>query len=206
MAGQPDGGSHGVGGGSNPVDGVRDDPTLLRFEYSNDPNRVVMVEGDYVVVHMKFLSRAWLEELWEQIQKHKSMFWEPTHAELENFVDIVLRPGHLFFEVYKFGYLTGFFYFTNVATLTDIQLHGIAFDRKLTDKIPVVRKMISWLFENFQIERVEVAVVTRFEATMRFVERIGFVKEGTRRKAVIYRGRWRDQAMYSVTREEACHF
>lgn len=206
MASQSDRGGHGVGGRPSFVDGLGDNPTLLRFEYSDDPNRVVMTEGDYVVVHMRFMSRPWLEELWEQVQKHKSMFWEPMHAELDNFVTILLQPGHLFFEVYKFGSLTGFFYFTNVGNLTDIQLHGIAFDRKLTDKIPVVRKMISWLFENFQVERVEVAVVTRFEATMRFVERVGFVHEGTRRKAVIYRSRWRDQAIYSVTREEVCRF
>jgi RimJ/RimL family protein N-acetyltransferase len=206
MASESGGGGDSLGGGQESVDRQPNASSLLRFEYSDDPNRVVMVEGDYVVVHMKFLSPAWLGELWEQVQKHKSMFWEPKHGQIENFVDLLLQPGCLFFEVYKFGSLTGFFYFTNVATLTDIQLHGIAFDRKLTDKIPVVRRMISWLFENFQIERVEVAVVTRFEATMRFVERVGFVLEGTRRKAVIYRGRWRDQAMYSVTREEVCRF
>lgn len=205
MAGESEGGSDSVG--TRPEHADRDDSraSLLRFEYSNDPNRVVVTEGEYVVVHLKFMSRAWLEELWAEVQKHKAMFWEPLHGELENFVDILFQPGWLFFEVYKFGRLVGFFYFTNISKLTDIQMHGIAFDRQLTDKVPLIQKILGWLFENFAVERVEVAIVAPFKATMRFVERIGFVREGVRRKAVIYHSRWMDQVIYSVTREEVCH-
>lgn len=206
MVSESGGGRAGLVGGDGGVGRAEAAPSLLRFEYSDDPNRVVMTEGDFVVVHMKLLSRAWLEELWEKVQAHRSMFWEPSHAELENFVDILFTRGWLFFEVYKFGSLIGFFYFTNVDKLTDVQFHGIAFDRRLTDKAKVIQRIIGWLFENYHLQRIEALTAVPFRATVRFLERVGFVKEGIRRKAVIYRGQWKDQAVYSVTREEVCRF
>lgn len=206
MVSESNSGLSSVGGGPDVVDGLADRPSLLTFDYHDDPNRVVATEGDFVVVHMKFMSRAWLEELWEQVQQHRSLFWEPQHSELENFVDILLRPGWLFFEVYKFGHLVGFFYFTNVDMLTDIQIHGVSFDRKLQDKVHVVRRMLWWLFENYHIQRVEAAIPRAFRGTVRFLDAVGFRLEGVRRLALIYNGRWKDQAIYSVTREEVCRF
>jgi hypothetical protein len=110
----------------------------------------------------------------------------------------------LFFEVYKFGHLEGIVYFTNAAQLREVQMHGVLFERTLVDKAPLLKELIKWFFADYPIERVEVALVHKFRATMRFVERAGFKFEGIRRRAVVFRGRWANQHIYSVIREDLC--
>jgi RimJ/RimL family protein N-acetyltransferase len=199
-------GRHLLVSGQESVGSGEDLSPMFRLQRPLDHHRVVVDDGEFVVLSMQLQSREWVIKLWEQLQKHRALFWEPAHAELENFASILLQPGWLFFEVYKFDRLIGLFYFTNVDKLVGIQLHGVSFDRHLSDKVPVIRSVLWWLFENFAVERVEVALAHYYRATMRFVEKVGFVREGVRRKALIHRGRWCDEHIYSITREEVCLF
>lgn len=174
---------------------------LLGFQRAARRDGVLVADGEYVVVPMT-LSREWIQGLWAKIQHYKALFWEPKHSELENFIAIITQPGWLFFEVYKDGYLVGLVYFTDVDSLSGVQMHGVMFDRKLTDKAPLAKKLLAWLFENYPINRVEVLIGAKFFATTRFLSTIGFKHEGIRRRAMLHKHKWIDQALYGILREE----
>lgn len=189
--------------GNQPVilDRIYDAAQVQRY-LSHDRADGPIVSAGGVDVYDMILTHEKLFYIWAQATKLKALFWHPGLHKVENFVTAITQPGWLWYEVYKNGLLTGMVYYTNVASMVDVQVHALFFDRKMTDKVEAGKALNRRLFDRYYLERIEAALPEPFYSTHRYVERMGFKYEGTRRKAVIYKSQFVNQKIYGLTREE----
>jgi RimJ/RimL family protein N-acetyltransferase len=64
------------------------------------------------------------------------------------------------------------------------------------------RLMVRYLFAHTQVNRVEATTEITNVAEQRALEKAGFTREGVLRGTAFRQGRWHDQVIYSVLREE----
>jgi len=62
--------------------------------------------------------------------------------------------------------------------------------------------MVKHAFFNLNLHRIELDVLNINTTAQKLYEKCGFVKEGTRRKAVYKKGSFVDMHIYSILREE----
>jgi RimJ/RimL family protein N-acetyltransferase len=62
--------------------------------------------------------------------------------------------------------------------------------------------LVDYLFLSKDIMRIQAATDTRNKPSQRILEKTGFKREGTIRKAGYVRGQWQDDYLYSILREE----
>jgi ribosomal-protein-alanine N-acetyltransferase len=65
-----------------------------------------------------------------------------------------------------------------------------------------VKIMVDYLFLSKDIARIEAETLTENSTSQRVLERVGFKKEGIRRKSSFVRGKWHDDVLYGILREE----
>ena len=65
-----------------------------------------------------------------------------------------------------------------------------------------VRILVDYLFLSTAAVRIQAGTSPENRASQRVLEKAGFSKEGVKRKHVYARGKWHDEAVYSVLREE----
>ena len=65
-----------------------------------------------------------------------------------------------------------------------------------------VKIMVDYLFLSRGIMRIEAGTNVNNTASQRVLEKTGFAKEGVLRKATFTRGKWLDEVLYSIIREE----
>jgi len=65
-----------------------------------------------------------------------------------------------------------------------------------------VKIMVDYLFLSKEIVRIQAGTNVRNNASQRVLEKAGFKREGTLRKALFVRGTWADTYLYSILREE----
>ena len=62
--------------------------------------------------------------------------------------------------------------------------------------------LLQWAFDTLDLNRVESGADTRNRASERVLEKLGFVREGTRREACIVNGEVSDDSVYGLLRRE----
>jgi RimJ/RimL family protein N-acetyltransferase len=62
--------------------------------------------------------------------------------------------------------------------------------------------MVDYLFLTKEIARIQAVTNVKNLASQRVLEKVGFKREGTLRKALYVRGEWADGYLYSILREE----
>jgi RimJ/RimL family protein N-acetyltransferase len=67
----------------------------------------------------------------------------------------------------------------------------------------VQRLLVRYLFAHTQVNRIEATTEITNVAEQRALEKAGFIREGVLRGTTFRQGRWRDQVIYSVLRNEA---
>ena len=65
-----------------------------------------------------------------------------------------------------------------------------------------IRIMVDYLFLSRDTMRVQACTDTRNQASQKVLEKAGFKREGVSRKDFFTRGRWTDDCLYSILREE----
>ena len=65
-----------------------------------------------------------------------------------------------------------------------------------------VKIMVDYLFLSKEIVRIQARTNVRNNPSQRVLEKAGFKREGTLRKALFVRGKWADTYLYSILREE----
>jgi RimJ/RimL family protein N-acetyltransferase len=68
--------------------------------------------------------------------------------------------------------------------------------------VEATQLMVDYLFLSRDIVRIQAHTDARNMASQRVLEKAGFKKEGTVRKARYYRGEWADYYIYGILREE----
>jgi ribosomal-protein-alanine N-acetyltransferase len=65
-----------------------------------------------------------------------------------------------------------------------------------------VKISLDYLFLSKEIVRVEAEANPKNTASLRVLEKTGFIKEGIIRKSIFLRGQWQDGVLFSILREE----
>lgn len=65
-----------------------------------------------------------------------------------------------------------------------------------------IKIMVDYMFLSEQIVRIQAQTDVRNIASQKALDKAGFKKEGIVRKLIFIRGKWRDEYLYSILREE----
>lgn len=108
----------------------------------------------------------------------------------------------MWFEVVDYDVPVALIWFAGIDHIVDITAHCVFFDRQMAEKREVVRELLRWMFDKFPIQRITAMPPAMYKATVRLLESLGFIREGTKRQAIIIGGRWNDVAVYGLLRGE----
>ena len=64
--------------------------------------------------------------------------------------------------------------------------------------------IIDFTFNTMDVNRIEATVATQNKASLRVLEKLGFIKEGVLRQRSCFRGRYHDMVMLSLLKAEHC--
>lgn len=110
-----------------------------------------------------------------------------------------LEPQGLIWIVDDF---VGMFYLNNISDI-EADVHYSFFDRRHKGRVPLVREMLKIVFNTYGFERLNAYVPAQAGAGVRlFVETCGFQREGRKRRASWWKGKWFDVYLYGILPED----
>ena len=134
--------------------------------------------------------------------EHEAFFTDymkDTPAARQAVVATLAKPDTLLWEVNKAAKsgqaldLVGILRLSEVVPGCTAKAHYFFFDRRLRDKTALLQAWKRWAFEEARLHRVTVEVPDFAKILAYHAERhLGFVKEGTMRQAIRWRGEWRE--------------
>lgn len=159
------------------------------------------------VVRKLVLTPENLRTFWEKSRQFKTLFNQEIRDDFKKFLEVFLRDGPsgvetngLFWVIDDF---MGVFYITDIIPNCDALGEYTFFDRRTKGREPLVRAMVKHLFDRYNFNRLTVEVgLYAHTATIDFVEKVGFKREGRKRKAVLYDGQWFDVLIYGILKGE----
>jgi RimJ/RimL family protein N-acetyltransferase len=99
----------------------------------------------------------------------------------------------------------GIFWLTDINFLHpphDASIHYTFFDRNTWGRIELCRKAIEYVFDTYGFNRLWTKVPVYTKYTLKFVERIGFRREGRIQSNALYKGKLFDTNLYALTKDE----
>lgn len=147
-----------------------------------------------------------LRELWELLKPFDTLFGDFVNGDFEHFVRMFVMqdsngvpvPTGLFWDIDD----VGMFSLTEIKPLDSGLAHFLFWDQKFKGREELCRGMIRYAFETYKFHRVRTEVGLFAPHTLNAVKRIGFVQEGRKRQAVMYKGDWFDVNTYSILKED----
>ncbi len=149
-----------------------------------------------------------IKRFWTESSKFKTLFSSSVQS-FEEFMNLIIDGGYdgmtptskgLFWVVDDF---VGMFYMTRIEVGKDALVHYSFFDRRHKGRYELVYEMLKYVFQRYQFNRLSVEVpLYAYKNTSQFVERIGFKKEGRKRKASMYDGELFDVSLFGILRSE----
>lgn len=161
----------------------------------------VLVVGRWVMRHLT-LTPYKIKALWEMMQRHRTLFSDITRGDPANFLHSLMSPDSMWFEVREVGVVVGLIWFDELHNIVDCGAHIVFFDRRPTEKLPLCREALRWIFMNTAVHRITVAPPAIYHKTIKLLVSLGFTLEGRKREALLMGGNWVDQVIYGITRSE----
>ena len=153
------------------------------------------------------LSFKTLKGYYDRLKEFKTVFNSYVANNIDDFIKLFVsgegqddvRATGLIWEVDDVGIL----YLTEIAIGHDALAHFNFWDRRFKGREKLLRGMIRYVMDEFDLHRVTVEV-GMFAAPWlpSAVERVGFVREGRKREAIKYDGEWFDCLVYSMLKSE----
>jgi RimJ/RimL family protein N-acetyltransferase len=129
-------------------------------------------------------------------------FPQRSRAELERQYDSLPSESKWFVVEKKDGSKIGFVYYEFEGSQMEIGYALLPSERNKGYGTEAITIIVDYLFLTRQIVRIQATTDLRNKASQRVMEKNGFTREGTIRKAGFVRGHWRDEYLYSILREE----
>jgi len=163
-----------------------------------------MLEGNNV--NLRIVEREYLPLLQEWDNNPEFMgeyepFRQETRAGLEKAYDN-LRDAQWFFVEKKDGTKIGFIAHFLSAGEIELGYFIVPSERGKGHISEAILMMVDYLFLSKDVVRIQAKVDPENTASWKALERTGFKREGVLRKTFYCRGKWRDDCMYSILREE----
>lgn len=155
------------------------------------------------------LTQPNLMKFWEASRKYPTLFSSAVNDDFNKFCNLFLyvKPdgsfgsNGLFYVVDDF---VGVYYLTDIMSSGDATAHYTFFDRRHRGRVDITKALMKYVFNEYHFNRLTTVVPTFAKRqTHKFVERIGFSKEGQKRNAAYYAGRLFDEMHYGLLRNEA---
>jgi RimJ/RimL family protein N-acetyltransferase len=128
-------------------------------------------------------------------------FKQETRTELEKIYDN-LQDAQWFLVEKKDGTKIGYIAHFLSAGETELGYFIVPSERSKGYVTEAIRIMVDYLFLSKEIVRIQAKADPENIASWKALEKAGFKKEGVLRKTFHCRGKWRDDCMYSILREE----
>lgn len=147
-----------------------------------------------------------LLKLWEKQKQFKTLMGREIYN-FDEFVDFFIRqfpdgtiePRGICHVIDDY---VGIFWLSDITYPAYAEVHYTFFDRRHKGRVDLVRTAIKYIFDATDIGCLYVRVGVFAKMPMKFVEQIGFKKEGRLRNRMFYRGTWYDANSYSIIQEE----
>lgn len=162
-----------------------------------------MISHGRWTVEPVYWDEARLKGMWMLLQRFPTLFSDLTRGDFDNFVASVTAEGTLMLEVREGHVPVGYIKVQDLQQEIDCNAHVVFFDRKPAEKAQLCKLVTKWLFDNFPLRRITAEVPDIYTHTIRLAEKIGFRREGMRRKAVCIGGQWRNVMLFGLLREES---
>jgi RimJ/RimL family protein N-acetyltransferase len=128
-------------------------------------------------------------------------FRQETRTDLERTYDD-LKDAQWFFvqkkDETRIGYIAHFL----AAGETEIGYFVVPSERGKGYVSEAIKIIVDYIFQSKNVERVQAKADPENIASWKALEKAGFKREGVLRRTFYCRGKWRDDCMYSVIREE----
>lgn len=163
-------------------------------------------EGNVVrSVSPAVLSIPTLRYYWEKLSQFRVLF----NRHIEDFDDFI----ESFLTQDRYGNIqgtglvwnvddVGLIYVTDIYPGFQATGHFVFWDRRQRGREGLCLHFIQYLMRDLELHRLVCEIPLYIQPTLRFVERLGFVREGTLRQAAMYEGKWFDVAMFSILDSE----
>lgn len=159
-------------------------------------------------VYQIALSLDNLKSFWHRAKMHRTLFGEEITEDFTKFVNNLVAEGPdgivptgLFWVVDDF---VGIYYLTDIEPGVDALVHYSFFDGRHKGRVDLSKAMIKMAFEKYGFVRLSAHLpLYATPVAFKFVEEVGFKKEGRKRNAVRYKDKWFDTNLYGILREEA---
>lgn len=143
-----------------------------------------------------------IRDLWVEASKHDVLFSDYTAGKLEPFIDVLMNPRGVWLEIVHGEKIIGAAYLSDVIPGFDASAHFTFWDSVASGREPLVLYLLEFVMDRYKLHRVSAKVPVYQKGVIRFVERVGFKREGTIRELIPYKGKWLNAALYGILRPE----
>jgi len=147
-----------------------------------------------------------LRKLWEQSKEHRILFSDDVNGDFHKFCSIFMSQDRSSGNLYSNGLIWVVDDFVGILFMSQIRgdealLHFSFFDGRL--RYDISRRMIDYIFSEYRFNRLNAEIVPfASKRVFSFIERLGFKREGKKRKALLYKDERFDLILYGLLREE----
>ncbi len=151
-----------------------------------------------------YLTPGKIQELWEEYRKHDVLFSDYTEGKVEPFLDLLLSSSSIWWEIFSLveEKPIGVMCATRIIPHFEANGHFAIWSGKARGKEKLILETMRWLFDRYDLHRMTAEVAAYQRGVVRFVERLGFTREGEKREAVVKDGKWLGLELFGMTREE----
>lgn len=161
-------------------------------------------------VYLAAFTPEFLRDLWEKQKKYRTLMGrEMLHFPqfVDFFVDVKRdENGNVKYEprglCLVIDNLVGIFWIADVNWPSYCEAHYTFFDGRHKGRHGLVKEGCKYVFENLGINLIYVMVAAYATLPRKFVEELGFKREGRLRSRAYYREQWWDVISYSLLKEE----
>lgn len=175
---------------------------MLSGERSDSTSDLLVLEHGPFKVYELELSPEKIWWLWQNMSACRTLFSDITRDNFDNFTALVMGEDSVWLDVRKNDKPIGVIYFTDLHLVTECYAHIVFFDRNLAEKPTLCKAVAKWAFTKFHIHRLSACMPEIYFATICLAKRTGFKKEGVRQQVYMIGGKWVNEVMLGMTRED----
>jgi hypothetical protein len=134
---------------------------------------------------------------WNKVKGYDKLFTDDVRWDEISFYERLYHPNTVLLEEEN-----GLLILSDLKPGFFTTVHVVFWDHKLSVRTGLLKDCLVWVFQEYNLQRIE-AVIPEFSRTLkRFIEKLGFRYEGTLRKRLLFKGQFYDTIVYSILREE----
>lgn len=140
-----------------------------------------------------------LQWLWERMQEFPQAFDDFSKGSFDDFYKGFLVRSNIFIDIGPgLGLGAGF----GVRPGLDAVLHLVMFDKKLRGREWLFLDILGYFFDHLKLRRMTIIASDDNKTAIKLANRLGFKLEGTMRQSLLVDGKYIDQLIYGMLREE----